>query len=656
MPEKFTKNPNYDPLNKDSKRFIPISNAQREAESKAVSMTDLFKPFGDLAKPFSALNFFTPPEDGGGTGGAFGFTPFADRDRGATPVATPETTPEATPVVTPTAEQPVTPTTTPAVTTPPVVPTTGDYTIQGGDTLGAIATKFGTDINTLASINNITDPNLIQAGAVLKIPQGAGAPTTVAPTTISKPVGTGVGVGVEAPTITPTGDKVTDEALKTLATSAGKAGLGVSDYLSLLQGVSTPSVEESTAIRNKLGIPNLIDQAFEAPDKTTTELYKELYGMSGLNEIKEQIKTFNANINSKRDDLVKATGDLNNNPWISQATRAGRLRNLQELAFADINNDIAEKEQALGLYDNAIDAIEREIGLFITDQEGARGLTTDKLNFLLTEAERDEDLVARSTLTRGLRNVPDFLQGIETREATEASRALALKNAGRAPSGGISVPANIQGNRELGNALSRSVLGLSKDARAFSQNTFNTLIQQGDIEGAKELIIQNTIEGASAETAKKLIGREEALQSIEALRVALDQYTEAGGGTGVLKGGSEKLLQKLGRTSDPVLAGIETDIRLAIQAYRSAISGAAFTESESKEYEAVFPNISRGHILNTAKLDSLERTFDRNQNVYFKQKIGNQNYEILFEQEPVGGGQPESEGTSSYLDSLELKQ
>ncbi len=44
------------------------------------------------------------------------------------------------------------------------------YQIQYGDTLSALAKKYGTDINTLATSNGIKDPNKIQAGATLNIP------------------------------------------------------------------------------------------------------------------------------------------------------------------------------------------------------------------------------------------------------------------------------------------------------------------------------------------------------------------------------------------------------------------------------------------------------------------------------------------------------
>lgn len=43
------------------------------------------------------------------------------------------------------------------------------YTVQSGDTLSAIATKFGVDYHTIASLNGISDVNKIYAGEVLVI-------------------------------------------------------------------------------------------------------------------------------------------------------------------------------------------------------------------------------------------------------------------------------------------------------------------------------------------------------------------------------------------------------------------------------------------------------------------------------------------------------
>jgi lysozyme len=44
------------------------------------------------------------------------------------------------------------------------------YTIKSGDTLYAIAVKFGTTVAAIAAVNNISNPNQISVGQVLVIP------------------------------------------------------------------------------------------------------------------------------------------------------------------------------------------------------------------------------------------------------------------------------------------------------------------------------------------------------------------------------------------------------------------------------------------------------------------------------------------------------
>ena len=47
------------------------------------------------------------------------------------------------------------------------------YTVQSGDTLSGIAQRFGTTVNAIASLNGISDPDLIYAGQILQIPGSA---------------------------------------------------------------------------------------------------------------------------------------------------------------------------------------------------------------------------------------------------------------------------------------------------------------------------------------------------------------------------------------------------------------------------------------------------------------------------------------------------
>lgn len=52
-------------------------------------------------------------------------------------------------------------------------PTPFRYTVQAGDTLWSIAQRFGTTVDAIVALNNISDPNLIFPGQVLLIPTGS---------------------------------------------------------------------------------------------------------------------------------------------------------------------------------------------------------------------------------------------------------------------------------------------------------------------------------------------------------------------------------------------------------------------------------------------------------------------------------------------------
>lgn len=94
-----------------------------------------------------------------------------------TPSATPSPTPEFTPRATPAPTTSPSSATTPAAATPvsgtpgpsqPAQPQT--YVVQEGDTLQAIAERFGTTIAALKAANAIEDEDLIESGQVLTIP------------------------------------------------------------------------------------------------------------------------------------------------------------------------------------------------------------------------------------------------------------------------------------------------------------------------------------------------------------------------------------------------------------------------------------------------------------------------------------------------------
>lgn len=113
-----------------------------------------------------------------------GSSPGAVDGVGGSPAATGPAAPSSSSEATPSDEAtPGSPAATPASPAPGATPTPGavesagpspsaggTYTVRRGDTLSAIAVRFGTTVAALQRANGITDPSLLRVGQVLRIP------------------------------------------------------------------------------------------------------------------------------------------------------------------------------------------------------------------------------------------------------------------------------------------------------------------------------------------------------------------------------------------------------------------------------------------------------------------------------------------------------
>ncbi len=82
----------------------------------------------------------------------------------------PVTTPAASVQASATAAPPPSPSPTVAPSTSPTTVPTRTYRVKPGDTLSAIAARYGVTVADLQQVNNIKDPRFLQVGQVLKIP------------------------------------------------------------------------------------------------------------------------------------------------------------------------------------------------------------------------------------------------------------------------------------------------------------------------------------------------------------------------------------------------------------------------------------------------------------------------------------------------------
>lgn len=186
-----------------------------------------------------------------------------------------------------------------------------------------------------------------------------------------------------------------------------------------------------------------------------------------------------------------------------------------------------------------------------------------------------------------------------------------------------------------------------------AQNTVKQLIADGDTEAAKETLKSWVFNSASAAQQDVLAGKQDALASLDRIESAIKAYEEAGGNTGFITGLSEAALNKVGRTRDTQLNKMKSDIALSIIDYRKAVSGAAFTESEKKAYDEVFPSIGNAKDLNTAKVETLRNKFQSDVENFTKRRIGEKNYEEIFGGDDLGQSADGQDDFASLIQSVD---
>lgn len=181
-----------------------------------------------------------------------------------------------------------------------------------------------------------------------------------------------------------------------------------------------------------------------------------------------------------------------------------------------------------------------------------------------------------------------------------------------------------------------SLRGLASGAekqKAFTED-FDSYIKNNDTDGLKILINSTIANSLDAETKKKFNARRDLNVMLNSISADLAEYQRLDGNTGFFKGKIQNLKQNtFGQIGDPKLANLASKIRNSIVNYRQSISGAAFTESESKEYDKLFPAIDKVGELNFELIKSLQDTNNSLLSAQYSSVIGDRAFNLLYSED-----------------------
>jgi hypothetical protein len=151
-------------------------------------------------------------------------------------------------------------------------------------------------------------------------------------------------------------------------------------------------------VYTKYGIDTAIKDWANAPTKSFEEIYKEILTNSGIADITANIQKITDDINKADADYNTAVGDINDNPWISEAGRVGKIEKL------NINYEQTRKrlDNQLTLATGQQDKLKEEASRIATEALTAydKQHQYDKavLDFYITraEAEIEAELTAQT--------------------------------------------------------------------------------------------------------------------------------------------------------------------------------------------------------------------------------------------------------------------
>lgn len=202
------------------------------------------------------------------------------------------------------------------------------YKVQKGDTLGAIAKKYGVGLSDITGYKS-GDPNKIFEGETIAI----GSPKT-------------------------TGSSYVDEVKSQLTDTPDTSSTKESDPYGLAD-IRT-KIDDATTKR---------DSAFAELKDISTKTFEDEYAKRGLEEKKTKLATIDSEIAAARQERDDAIAKVRSNPGLSAAQMTGDIKKLADYQNDIINNKISERNSVASEYNADLAEIDKIVESTVNDKK-----------------------------------------------------------------------------------------------------------------------------------------------------------------------------------------------------------------------------------------------------------------------------------------------
>ena len=233
-----------------------------------------------------------------------------------------------------------------------------------------------------------TVKEMIQTGT-MKPGVAPAVPKPVAP----KPV-------VQEPDIVPTADEFISltppqqEKSKTdFLTQMGGMGLGPDSamkFFDAVYGTKGKTEEElRTELYTKYGITDLENKFLTKPTQTFEDIYSKAFTDLGLSDLRTQIKDITDKVATAEKNRDEAIAKINENPWLPETSRLGRVRNVNDVANRELERLQNQLTLTNNLYERGRTEAEGVATRALTTFAQQREWTKEELDYYLRRAEAD---------------------------------------------------------------------------------------------------------------------------------------------------------------------------------------------------------------------------------------------------------------------------
>lgn len=376
-----------------------------------------------------------------------------------------------------------------------------------------------------------------------------------------------------------------------------------------------------------------------------------------VDETSKKLKDINAKINAvdiRTNEEIKAL-EASHGGMLESGFNATR-NNIIKRGATEKADLYIEKLFAQGDYDSAKEIADRKVDMILEEDK----MTLDKLQFDYNEnkelftkeeqrqfetdqKERDRAYEDRKT---ELKNVQELAIDAKRNGAPDSVVSLMLKSGNVQEAmgyGGQYIGAldrsykQAQLNKLNAEIKDMGLGGITNPEAGQYSGALNVILGSGKFTKDQKTSVINSINNGEdpfiviKNQAKNIMGQtlatnldkyETAKTQMESIQTMLDNYYANGGSTNIFKGKYERVVNKLGEVSDPALVEIATNIASALQIYRNAVSGTAYSVQEGKDIESIFPGINKSEGLNEAVLKGRLKAFDTTIDSSYRNTLG----------------------------------